>query len=144
MRGMLLKCPSCGKQMQRLLYEGIEIQKCDPKVNKPCKGGIWITSKQLIEIVKRRVETFDRDLAIETARQSSSEECSPNRSRVLSCPNHACKVKPCLTKLVFAHDSGIHIDRCGSCEGIWLDPGEIETIQRYVEGIEHLINMGQD
>jgi len=30
-----------------------------------------------------------------------------------------------------AHKSGIEIERCEGCGGVWLDPGELEKIQRW-------------
>ena len=33
-----------------------------------------------------------------------------------------------LHKFNYTYGSAVHIDRCGSCFGVWLDDGELDTI----------------
>ena len=37
--------------------------------------------------------------------------------------------------LNYAQDSGIIINRCPSCGGLWFDRGELDKVQMLVEGI---------
>ena len=47
--------------------------------------------------------------------------------------------RPCgqVTHLLnYAFDSGIIINRCPDCYGLWLDDMELESVQKFVEAIE--------
>lgn len=44
-------------------------------------------------------------------------------NRELSCPREG-------SRLVTESYEGVEIDRCGECEGVWLDKGELEAIQQ--------------
>ncbi len=43
---------------------------------------------------------------------------------------HYMKCPKCGMELIEIDYKGIRVDKCSSCEGIWLDAGELETISR--------------
>jgi Zn-finger nucleic acid-binding protein len=53
-------------------------------------------------------------------------------NRHLTCPRCRGNTHP----FNYGDDTGIIIDQCGACHGVWLDRGELEKIQELVEGWE--------
>ncbi len=43
------------------------------------------------------------------------------------------KCRIALRTLNYAYDSGVMVDRCPQCDGLWLDEGELESLQIIVE-----------
>jgi len=52
--------------------------------------------------------------------------------KTMQCPNPSCQPDPLLpnvkTELVMSERSGIEIDYCPRCRGIWLDRGELDKL----------------
>ncbi len=44
------------------------------------------------------------------------------------CPNPACQSEPSKPELLMTERSGIEIDYCPRCRGIWLDRGELDRL----------------
>lgn len=44
------------------------------------------------------------------------------------CPNPACQSEPNKPELLMTERSGIEIDYCPRCRGIWLDRGELDRL----------------
>lgn len=44
------------------------------------------------------------------------------------CPNPACQSEPTKPELLMTERSGIEIDYCPRCRGIWLDRGELDRL----------------
>jgi len=71
----------------------------------------------------------DREL-IDKLKQGkvSAEETSLRQQALMRCPK-------CGDKLVSLQHHGITVEECPSCQGMWLDRGELETVaQRENEG----------
>jgi predicted Zn-ribbon and HTH transcriptional regulator len=67
-----------------------------------------------------REEAKQKELA--QIRREQAEEAAAREARRLTCPGG------CATKLVEEAFRDIAIDRCPTCKGVWLDPGELEKI----------------
>jgi uncharacterized protein with PIN domain len=64
--------------------------------------------------------------AIAKLKQSSEAEAS--KEALMRCPK-------CSTKLKSVDHHGVTVEECPSCQGLWLDRGELETLaQRENEG----------
>lgn len=50
------------------------------------------------------------------------------QGRILFCPR--CPGKKAMDKVVSQRDQRVVMDLCGECDGVWLDYGELEAIQR--------------
>ena len=55
-----MNCPRCNTTLNQVLYEGVEIDKCEP-----CKG-IWLDDGEILKIIQTKEETFDPKLIRET------------------------------------------------------------------------------
>lgn len=67
----------------------------------------------------------DRE-ALEKIKQSSTGEA--DKTALMHCPK-------CATQLKSIEHHGVTVEECPSCQGLWLDRGELETLsQRENEG----------
>lgn len=122
-----MKCPRCKSLLRTIDYEGIAIETCGR-----CKGE-WLDAEELKHIVKAREVRFSseerRAIAAATGITGVKVE---DHDLDLPCP----KCAGTTDALNYGGDTGIIIDRCVSCHGIWLDGGEMEKIQMLIEGWE--------
>lgn len=114
-----MHCPNCKNGLSEKLNIGaVEINKC-PK----CRG-LWFDKDELRKAKDEKAGDaiwFDVDL------WKDGGEFQPSES-VRNCP--ACNIA--LYEIGYG-DSGIRIDACKKCYGIWLDRGELQKIVDYVK-----------
>jgi rubrerythrin len=61
-------------------------------------------------------------------KQAAAEEATLGQQALMRCPK-------CGTQLVSIEHHGVTVEECPSCQGMWLDRGELETLaQRENEG----------
>ncbi len=119
-----MNCPVCRTQLSALTYEGVNIHTCNS-----C-GGEFIGGSEMSHIVRTRDERFPAELRAELASQTPTAGISAGEDkRDLDCP--ACSGT--MQLINFAMDTGVHVDRCADCNGLWLDQEELERIQVLVE-----------
>ena len=122
-----MMCPNCQSDLHAVYYEGIAIESCDN-----CHGE-WLDHGELGKIVRIREVKFDRE-----ERRAIAESTTitgivlKDVDRDLTCP----KCDGTTDAVNYGGDTGIVIDRCTGCKGIWLDAGELEKTQMVVEGWE--------
>ena len=117
-------CPQCAAGLQAAEYEGVPIRTCDT-----C-GGEFMGGEELARIVQTRQEQFSDQLTAALAQRKpmfGATATQPDRS--LNCP--ACG-RP-MKVVNYAGDSGIFVDRCDVCSGLWLDREELEKVQIVME-----------
>ena len=76
---------------------------------------------------------------LEMERRKKAEEektliLAETEARVLK-ETHFMKCPKCGRNLFELDYQGIRIDQCSSCQGIWLDQGELETILKLDKGV---------
>ncbi len=113
-----MKCLSCEGDLVATQSHGIRVEQCDR-----C-GGIWLDQGELDRVVdaeREDIRWMDLDLW-----QDAGEVSGKLSSR--SCPyGHG------LLATLSYGKSGIEVDVCRTCGGIWLDAGELEKILAYLE-----------
>ncbi|MHC4415163.1 MAG: zf-TFIIB domain-containing protein [Planctomycetota bacterium] len=114
-----MQCPQCSSALASLTYEGVPIHTCNA-----C-GGEFIGGQELAHIVHTRQEQFDPELKELLAERTPRFGVPEEARRTLCCP--ACG-EP-MVVVSYGGDSGIFVDRCDSCDGLWLDHEELERIQ---------------
>lgn len=119
-----MRCPNCDQSLRPCQYEGVTIHTCDG-----CHGE-FVASEDLRTIVNTREAPLPERLLAEaeSARPSFGAAVS-DCDRALACP--ACDMP--MDALNYAADTGVMIDRCPSCAGLWLDADELERIQAILE-----------
>lgn len=121
-----MKCPSCQAYMRTIEYEGIEIETCGA-----C-GGEWLDFDELKKITDIRERHFDEPTRLAIV-ESHAYDGTPGKhllDRDLVCPKCGDTTDP----VNYGGGTGIIIDRCVGCNGVWLDDLELEKIQMLVEG----------
>lgn len=118
---MILSCPNCHKKMAQKNYEGVLIDVCQS-----C-ASVWLDYGEIKLIVEQIDETFS-DEEIREGVESLGQDHRPHQQK-FACPK--CRVP--MNKIEYLLDSGVIIDRCRKCKGLYLDPGELEKVQILTE-----------
>jgi uncharacterized protein len=84
----------------------------------------WKASEKEEEYFAR--QELERKKKAEEEKHAKLEEEEKRRLREL----HSMKCPKCGMGLIQIDYKGITIDRCSGCNGVWLDAGELETIQK--------------
>lgn len=125
-------CPGCGASLVKQKARGMTIHTCSQ-----C-GGMWFDSGQLDDFVVR--EMINRPDLPDAPPELRREV---RRARDVAEPRRACPhCGGAMVKLNYAYDSNIILDRCGACNGIWADAGEIERMVIHRKGNPHLDALG--
>ncbi|MBM3883956.1 MAG: hypothetical protein FJ387_30340 [Verrucomicrobia bacterium] len=121
----MLKCPRCSTGLETVLYEGVEIETC------PGCGGEWLDAGELRQIVQHIEAKFSREeLGQLDALHKNVFQITSAPDQNLSCPK--CPEQK-LSAYNYASSSGIILDKCPGCGGVWLDRNELEAVQVLVE-----------
>ncbi len=119
-----MQCPQCAASLQSTVYEDVPMHTCNT-----C-GGEFVGGEEFRRIVDNRKERFDAEIRDQLAACKpafGAEASQPERS--LPCP--ACGQSMKVAN--YAGDSGIFVDRCDVCSGLWLDHAELEKVQVVME-----------
>lgn len=119
-----MRCPRCGAALKPYAYGGQALDVCPE-----CRG-IWFDRDELTTVAGHMIETGQAET------QQAGDAINVRRAPVSAeeaekvCPR--CKLP--MTAFNYAYDSNVFLDRCAACQGIWADPGEVETVARYLKG----------
>jgi Zn-finger nucleic acid-binding protein len=120
-----MQCPRCGEQLCAVDYEGVEVETCPG-----CKGE-WLDAEELKKIVHTVEETFPENqvAALDAINESvfRIDESPGNELKCPKCPDAE------LNRFNYAATSGVALDKCPDCGGVWLDHDELEHVQILVE-----------
>jgi membrane associated rhomboid family serine protease len=107
-------CPKCGKGMHPLRLEGVDLDVC------PACDGMWFDAGELSAAAGLSFSTEPTGEALRSARRTWHR-----------CP--LCAVR--LYERELAPGSGIMIDQCTQCQGLFLDRGEFTQARNYFASI---------
>lgn len=108
-----MKCPACKLKLRRIQYEGLFIRQCDS-----CRGHL-VTLSRLKSIQARR-RNSENDLLDEVVNEGS------DTIEKLRCPACLRRMEKRKKQMGSVH---FFIDRCGDCDHLWLDKGELAKMQ---------------
>ena len=114
---MSFKCPVCQSTLTKDKYEGTNIYPC----SNGC--GIFLGRGNLKIIEESREQIIP---------MSSVSKATDDRGSVKACP----KCQELMAKRNHGELNSTVIDYCSSCQGVWLDPGELERIQVFYEAAQ--------
>jgi Zn-finger nucleic acid-binding protein len=119
-----MRCPNCDSSLSTIDYEGVAIETCGV-----C-GGEWLDADELGHVVRIREAHFSDEerRAIDSAAKIPGIPWQ-DIDRDIACPHCDTPTGP----INYGADTGIIVDRCPQCHGIWLDASELEKIQILVE-----------
>lgn len=110
-------CPHCKASLDKAIFYGVEIDYC------PNCLGLWFEEDEL----RLAKDDKDRDLRWLDIDLWKKEEQFKITSGQKLCPG--CRLQ--LYQVNYG-DSGIAVDLCNICHGIWLDRGEFKKIADYL------------
>lgn len=127
-----MKCPNCSSGLSKMHYKDEEVDFC-----KSCKGA-WFDSGELNSVIDKIVSSdeipsadIDLDKTV-ISKYGFAED-------IRSCP--CCHSE--MSKLNYAYDSNIFLDKCKSCQGMWADGDEIMKLAVFRKGNPVLDRMGK-
>lgn len=106
--------------MQEVASHGISVDGCEP-----C-GGIWLGHGELGALA-RLPSSAITEVTLRVS-QAGGSAARAVRGGALYCPS--CH-RP-MQEHPFAAPSGVQVDTCDGCRGLWLDAGELEAIRAYL------------
>ncbi|MBL8891651.1 MAG: zf-TFIIB domain-containing protein [Planctomycetaceae bacterium] len=115
-----MKCPSCGKQLKLESMDGRAVERCET-----C-AGMWLSVAEFGQLIRKA------DLNSGSAKPLS-------HAIQVNCP----KCQRPLVSFNYAYDSGIFINRCHECDGVWLLAGQLERIASHRVGSPAMQRLGQ-
>jgi Zn-finger nucleic acid-binding protein len=128
-----MKCPDCSSELKVCKLKGISIQEC-----LKCKGK-WFGRNELM-LAKDKTDDGLRWLDFDPFGKDAEQLSVASDGK--QCP--ACLEK--MQSLTYSQ-SKIVIDKCQSCQGVWISHGELARIIRYLENAvntESVRNLGKE
>lgn len=105
-------------------YEGVTIDECNS-----CMG-VWLDYSELSHIIKTKDESWSNSYIESIKHKVGTLGISETEKvRNVLCP----KCNEIMPPLNYQYSSGVIINSCKFDHGIWLDSGELEKIQIYME-----------
>jgi len=124
-----MNCPKCSGELDSVNVNGVMLETCDS-----CEG-VWFDSAELLKIIQITEEEL-RGSSIAPSLEDNHENDSNESGFRATCPKCA---EPMAVQ-TYCYDSGVKMDKCNICGGIWLDDGEIKAvIDYYKEGMKALM-----
>ena len=119
-----MQCPLCDHSLREIEYEGAGIRRCES-----C-GGEFIGPEVMTHIINTREATIDPGIhAHVTDWEPVHGVPDDERQRELLCPG----CRGVMRLINYANDSGVFVDRCDECGGLWLDQLELEKVQALLD-----------
>lgn len=115
-----MKCPNCPSELEQIDFRDIKMDEC------PGCQGRWFDRSELC----KAKDNTDDDL-----RWLDFDPFDPKSSQfhIISKEGKSCpKCSQTMSALTYAN-SGVIIEKCEQCEGIWLHEGEFKKIIAYLE-----------
>lgn len=114
-----MNCPDCDAPLRQTDYHGINIDEC------PRCLGRWFDRDEPLR-AKDRTDQYLRWLDFDPFAGDASAPAVSGFARL--CPRCSLKMG-----VIAYKTSGVLIDKCSSCHGIWLDQGEFEKIIKHLK-----------
>ena len=120
-----MQCPKCNQPLSAIDYQGVHIDTC------PACGGDWLDAGELGNILQSRQGRFTQQECVAVAQAATITGTKlTTLNRHLTCPKCGQTTHP----VNYGDDSGLILDKCAGCGGVWIEGGELEKIQKLVEG----------
>ena len=115
-------CPRCNGSLFANSKDGVEIEVCTD-----C-GGIWLDANEL-KVLAEQAKSDGNIAKAGVVEEVAVGVQSTQENVDMKCPKCSGAT---LTAFIYAFDSGIELDRCPQCSGLWLDKSELEQIVSYM------------
>ena len=109
----MLTCPNDNTNLTPISVEDVPVDQC------PTCGGFWLQGGELEQLGAHHGAHLEPITVGAVSVVDSVRKCPQDSSA--------------LRQHEFAEHSGITIDQCATCQGIWLDKGELASILNYLD-----------
>ena len=115
-----MQCPACQRPLRRFKAGTVMLDGCDGGC-----AGIWFDHDELASVGREQP-------------QPGSPVASLLRDPAVQVEDNAARMCPrcdgvALDKKLYSLGSGVVLDRCLHCRGVWLDHGELEKIRNALD-----------
>jgi Zn-finger nucleic acid-binding protein len=121
-----MKCPRCNAELNAVEYDDVEVGVCPD-----CKGE-WLAAGELETVAEHHQEKFTPEeiASLDAVNKEifTTAECEHDQLRCPECANVEMK------HFNYGETSGLILDKCPECGGIWTDKGELEKVEELVDG----------
>lgn len=111
-----MKCPACGKLLQKMTVSNINVDVC-----KGGCGGLWFDQLEL-----QRVDEPQESAGASLLNVARDPATKVDHSRRRTCPKCEGML---MMRHFFSAKKEAEVDECPSCGGFWLDCGELTAIR---------------
>jgi Zn-finger nucleic acid-binding protein len=120
--GALRKCPVCAAVLKAFHFNEIETDIC----RNGC--GVWFDENELKQIEESdNLENIDKAFPGEYVKKQDAPARKQAHDR--QCPVHHTS----MFSFEWNVGSGIFIDKCETCHGVWMDAGELEGYCKFIK-----------
>ena len=112
-----MQCPACNRKLTRRKVGSVQLDVCLGGC-----GGVWFDADELNHVTKEQQNRGAQILEI--AQDPALRTAEDERER--PCPRCAGRT---MERRLFSLGTGVVLDRCPQCDGVWLDAGELEKIR---------------
>ena len=113
-------CPRCNNTLKRVTVKDLALDTCES-----CEG-LWLDRDELQKIISISIDQLEVSAISDSL--VTENEYLPKLKNPLNCP--FCNAL--MQNFNYCYDSGVLIDKCRLCGGIWLDDGELKRIIDYL------------
>lgn len=110
-----MKCPACQRKLTEIKVGTVALDVCQGGC-----GGVWFDADELTHVNDQHRKS-GRGLQVTRDETITVDDALPRHCPV--CPRTR------LVRRLFSLGTGVEMDCCPKCQGVWLDFGELETIQ---------------
>ena len=122
-------CPVCGKALVERRKEGESLRYCGE-----C-GGVWL-ARDAFSRLTAFLSHDPRTPVLKLDRSNTETTISRTERRCPDCGET-------MRQFNYAGDSGIFLDRCTRCDGIWADKAELKSVAIFRKGNPKLDRLGE-
>lgn len=110
-----MKCPACARKLTEIKVGAVALDVCQGGC-----GGVWFDADELTHVNDQHRKS-GRGLQVSRDETITVDDALPRHCPV--CPRTR------LMRRLFSLGTGVEMDCCPKCQGVWLDFGELEAIQ---------------
>jgi len=131
-----MNCPRCNSILCTIDDDGVQVGVCPV-----CKGE-WLHADELGKLVEHHEEKFTSEEI------ASLDAVNKEHFTTADCKHDELHCPQCVTVEMkhfnYGDTSGIILDKCPQCGGIWMDKGQLEKVEELVDGWKSYLNQDEE
>jgi Zn-finger nucleic acid-binding protein len=113
-----MKCPTCGKDLRRMVAGGVSVDWCEAGC-----GGMWFDNRELEKFDEPKQWQSEGEALLNWDKEQWAQS-DQNGDRW--CPKCS---KTTMMKHMWSPEWQVEVDECPDCGGVWLDCGQLSWIR---------------